>query len=84
MKTLTYETKVKPQVLRIQAVFYEENTIHISPSELYEFLILLISIFMLIALAKSRSARGASYQSAFMSSCLTIGHTLYLPYLPSA
>ena len=38
---------------------------------------------MLIASAKSRSVRGASHQPAFMSSCLTISHTFYLPYLPS-
>ena len=37
---------------------------------------------MLIASAKSRSVRGASHQPAFMSSCLTIGHTC-LPCLPS-
>ena len=37
---------------------------------------------MLIALAKSRSARGASHQPAFMSGCLTISHTC-LPCLPS-
>ena len=30
---------------------------------------------MLIASAKSRSARGASHQPAFMSGCLTISHT---------
>ena len=38
---------------------------------------------MLIASAKSRSARGVSHQPAFKSSRLTISHTLYLPYLPS-
>ena len=37
---------------------------------------------MLIASAKSRSARGASHHSAFMSSCLAISLTC-LPYLPS-
>ena len=36
---------------------------------------------MLIASAKSRSARGASHQPAFMSGCLTISHTC-LPCLP--
>ena len=36
---------------------------------------------MQIALAKSWSARGASYQPAFMGSCLTISHTC-LPCLP--
>ena len=30
---------------------------------------------LLIASSKSRSARGASHQPAFMSSCLTISHT---------
>ena len=30
---------------------------------------------LLIASAKSRSARGASHQPAFMSGCLTISHT---------
>ena len=30
---------------------------------------------MLIASAKSRSARGASYQPVFMGSCLAISHT---------
>ena len=38
--------------------------------------------FVLIASAESRSARGASHQPAFMSSCLTISHTC-LPCLPS-
>ena len=38
---------------------------------------------MLIASAKSQSVRGASHQSAFMSSRLTISHMFYLPYLPS-
>ena len=37
---------------------------------------------MLVALAKSRSMRGASHQPVFMSSCLTISHTC-LPSLPS-
>ena len=32
-----------------------------------------------IALAKSLSLRWASHQVAFMSSCLTISHTFYLP-----
>ena len=41
-------------------------------------------IIMLIALAESRSVRGASHQPAFMNSHLTISHTFYLPYLPSA
>ena len=38
---------------------------------------------MLIASAKSRN-KGAFHQPAFMSSCLTISHTFYLPSLPSA
>ena len=38
--------------------------------------------FLLIALAKSRSVRGASHQPAFMGSCLAISHTS-LPCLPS-
>ena len=38
---------------------------------------------MQIALAKSRSVRGASHEPVFMSSCLTISHTFYMPYLPS-
>ena len=38
---------------------------------------------MQIALAKSWSVSGASHQPAFISSCLTISHTFYLPYLPS-
>ena len=33
---------------------------------------------MLIALAKSRSVRGASHQAAFMSGCLTISHICLL------
>ena len=33
-------------------------------------------------MAKSHSARGASHQPAFMSNCLTIGHTCF-PCLPS-
>ena len=33
---------------------------------------------MLIALAKSRNARGASYQPASMSSCLAISHTCFV------
>ena len=37
---------------------------------------------MWIALANSRSVRGASHQSAFMGSCLTIGH-MYWPCLPN-
>ena len=37
---------------------------------------------MLIASAKSRSARGASHHPAFISGCLTISHTC-LPCLPS-
>ena len=37
---------------------------------------------MLIASAKSQSARGASQQPVFMSSCLTISHTC-LPFLTS-
>ena len=36
---------------------------------------------MLIVSAKSRSARGASHQPAFMSGCLTISRTC-LPCLP--
>ena len=36
------------------------------------FVLILLS---LIASAKSRSARGASHQPAFMSGCLTISHT---------
>ena len=43
---------------------------------------LLCSNLTLIALAKSRSVRGASHYLAFMSSCLTISHTC-LPCLPS-
>ena len=38
--------------------------------------------FVLIASAKSQSARGASHQSAFMSGCLTISD-MFLPFLPS-
>ena len=37
---------------------------------------------MLIASAKSSSARGVSHQPAFMGSCLDISHTC-LPCLPS-
>ena len=37
---------------------------------------------ILIASAKSRSARGASHQSAFMNTCVTVSHTC-LPCLPS-
>ena len=37
---------------------------------------------MLIASAKSQSARGTSHQPASMNSCLTISHTC-LPCLPS-
>ena len=37
---------------------------------------------MVIALAKSRRAREASHQTAYMGSCLTISHTC-LPCLPS-
>ena len=37
---------------------------------------------MLIASAKSQSARGASHQPVFMGSCLAISHTC-LPCLPS-
>ena len=37
---------------------------------------------LLIASAKSRSVRGGSHQTPFMSSCLTISHTC-LPCLPS-
>ena len=37
---------------------------------------------MLIASAKSRSARGGSHQPVFMGSCLAISHTC-LPCLPS-
>ena len=37
---------------------------------------------VLIASAKSRSARGVSHHPVYMSSCLTISHT-YLPCLPS-
>ena len=37
---------------------------------------------MQVALAKSRSVRGASHQPAFMSSCLTISH-MCLPCLLS-
>ena len=37
---------------------------------------------MQIALAKSRSARGAFHQPAFKGNCLTISHTSF-PYLPS-
>ena len=37
---------------------------------------------MLIASAKSRSARGASHQPVFMGSCLAISRT-FLPCLPS-
>ena len=40
-------------------------------------------MIVLIAWVKSRSVRGASHQPAFMSSCLTIIHTFYLPYLLS-
>ena len=40
------------------------------------------SNFLLIALAKPRSMRGASHHPAFMSNCLTISHTC-LPCLPS-
>ena len=36
----------------------------------------------MIASAKSRSARGASQQPAFMNSCLAISHTC-VPCLPS-
>ena len=36
---------------------------------------------MLIAAAKSRSARGASHQPPFMGSCLTISHTCYPAHL---
>ena len=39
-------------------------------------------IVVLIASAKSRSARGASHYPAFISGCLTISHTC-LPCLPS-
>ena len=46
--------------------------------------IIITTIIMLIASAKSWSMRGASHQPAFMSSHLTISHTFYLPYLPSA
>ena len=35
-------------------------------------------IFVFIASAKSRSARGASHRPAFMSSCLTISHMCLL------
>ena len=31
----------------------------------------------------SKMPVGGSHKPAFMSSCLTISHTLYLPYLPS-
>ena len=34
-----------------------------------------LPLIMGIALAKSRSARGASHQPAFMGNCLTISHT---------
>ena len=37
---------------------------------------------LMIASAKSQSARGASHQPAFMSGCLTISHTC-LSCLPS-
>ena len=37
---------------------------------------------LMIASAKSQSARGASHQPAFMSGCLTISHT-FLSCLPS-
>ena len=46
MKTLTYETKVKTREWLFPAVFHEENTTEISPSELYEFLIFLIFKFI--------------------------------------
>ena len=42
----------------------------------------MINKFLLIALAKSQSVRGASHQPAFMSSCQTISH-MCLPSLPS-
>ena len=41
-----------------------------------------LNVVILITLAKSKSARGPSHQSAVMVSCLTISHTC-LPYLPS-
>ena len=40
-----------------------------------------LNVVMLIALAKSQSARGPSHQPAVMVSCLTISHTC-LPCLP--
>ena len=42
------------------------------------------NLVMLIASAKSWSVRGVSHQPAFMSSRLTVIHTFYLSYLPSA
>ena len=42
----------------------------------------LFNWILYIASAKSRSARGASHQPAFMNSCLTISHTC-LTFLPS-
>ena len=41
-----------------------------------------LNVVMLIASAKSRSARGASHKSAVMVSSLTISH-MCLPYLPT-
>ena len=41
-----------------------------------------IPFFMQNVSAKSRSARGASHQPAFMGNCLTISH-MFLPCLPS-
>ena len=41
-----------------------------------------LNVVILIASAKSRSARGASHQPAVMVSCLTISHAC-LPCLPS-
>ena len=45
-ETLTVETKVKTPGWLIPAAFHVENTTEISPSEIYEFFIVLISKFI--------------------------------------
>ena len=41
-----YKAKVKARRKRIQAAFHEENSINISPSKIFEFLIVLVEKFI--------------------------------------